>query len=67
MFVILLGITSSCKNTIVEPDVVEVAIEDKETGQIQLITDKDSLERIVATVNSSKKEFCIFYAQKEMT
>lgn len=67
MFVILLGITSSCKNTIVEPDVVEVAIEDKETGQIQLITDKDSLERIVATVNSSKKEFCIFNAKKEMT
>ena len=67
MFVILLGITSSCKNTIVEPDVVEIAIKDRETGQIQSITDKDSLERIIATINSCKKEFCIFNAQKEMT
>ena len=67
LFVVLLGITSSCKNTIVDPDVVEIVIKDRETGQIQSVTDKDSLEKIVAIVNSSKKEFCIFIAQKEMT
>ena len=67
LFVVVLGITGSCKNTLVEPDVVEIAVKDRETGQIQSITDKDSLERIVANVNSNKKEFCIFNAQKEMT
>jgi len=62
----LLGINISCNNTIVDPDVVKIIIEDRETGLVQSIIDKDSLNRIVATVNSCKKEFCIFYPKKEM-
>ena len=67
VFVMLLGITSSCKNTLVDPDVVEIAIENRETGLKHIVTDKDSIEKIVSIINSSKNEFCIFNAQKEMT
>ena len=65
-FIVLLAITSSC-NTIVEPDVVEIIMEDRETGQKQIVTDKDSIKEIVSTINSSNREFCIFIPQKEMT
>ena len=66
-FIFLLSITSSCNNAIVEPDVVEIAIDNRKTGLKQLVTNKDSLEKIITIINSSKKEFRIFIAQKEMT
>lgn len=63
----LLSITSSCNNIIVEPDVVEIAIENRSAGLKKIVTDKDSIEKIVKIINSSKKMFCIFIAPKEMT
>ena len=65
-FIVLLAITSSC-NTIVKPDVMGITIENRETGQKHIVTDKDSIKEIVSTINSSKKELCIFMAQKEIT
>lgn len=64
---LLLGISNCIKPTIVEPDVEEIVIENKETGINNFVTDKDSIEKIVTIINSSKKEFCIFMAQKGMT
>lgn len=66
-YILLTVITSSCDQTIVEPDVVEIVIENRETGLKQIVTDKDSINKIVSIINSSKKEFCIFMASKEMT
>ena len=57
-FIVLLAITSSC-NTIVKPDVMGITIENRETGQKHIVTDKDSLKEIVSTINSSKKS-CVF-------
>ncbi len=66
-FVFLSGIMSGCNKSIVESDVSEVVIEDKGTGIKSSIANKDSIEKIVMMVNSCKKEFRIFKAQKEMT
>lgn len=66
-FIILLSITISCNNTIVEPDVEEIAIENRDIGLKQIVTNKDSIEKNVTIINSSKREFRIFMAQKEMT
>lgn len=63
----LLSMESCCTKTIVEPDVVEIVIDNKETGRSHSVTDKDSIQMIVKTINTSKREFCIFIAHKEMT
>ena len=65
--IFLLCIMSCCTNTIVEPDVSEITIENRETGLNRLITDKDSIDKIVSIINSSRIDFCIFMAPKEMT
>ena len=66
-FIFLSGILSGCNKAIVDPDVSEIVTEDKDSGIKCSITNKDSLEKIVTKVNSSKREFRIFKAQREMT
>lgn len=66
-FILLSGIMSGCNKPIVDHEISEVIIENKDTRIKSSITNKDSLEKIVTIVNSCKKEFRIFKTQKEIT
>ena len=64
---LLVPFSISCSNSIVEPNVIEITIKNRETGQEQLVTNKDYLRKIVTIINSTKKSFHVFMPQKEMT